>query len=53
MPSNACFDDPNQQGQVTVGNGYYKFDLNFSDAGVARVVGNYTILKCHRRTGST
>jgi uncharacterized repeat protein (TIGR01451 family) len=26
-----CFDDPNQQGQVTVGNGYYKFDLNFSD----------------------
>jgi len=30
MP-NSCFDDPNQQGQVTVGNGYYKFDLNFSD----------------------
>lgn len=27
----ACFDDANQQGQVTVGNGYYKFDLNFSD----------------------
>lgn len=27
----ACFDDPNQQGQVTVPNGYYKFDLNFSD----------------------
>ena len=26
-----CFDDPNHQGQVTVGNGYYKFDLNFSD----------------------
>ena len=26
-----CFDDPNQQGQVTVGNGYYKFDINFSD----------------------
>ncbi len=26
-----CFDDPNQQGQVTVGNGYYKFDMNFSD----------------------
>ncbi len=26
-----CFDDPNQQDQVTVGNGYYKFDLNFSD----------------------
>jgi len=27
----SCFDDPNQQGQVTVANGYYKFDLNFSD----------------------
>jgi len=26
-----CFDDPNQQNQVTVANGYYKFDLNFSD----------------------
>ncbi len=26
-----CFDDPNQQGQVTVNNGYYKFDMNFSD----------------------
>jgi uncharacterized repeat protein (TIGR01451 family) len=26
-----CFDDPNQQGQVTVANGYYKFDMNFSD----------------------
>ncbi len=25
-----CFDDPNQQNQVTVGNGYYKFDMNFS-----------------------
>jgi uncharacterized repeat protein (TIGR01451 family) len=28
---NSCFDDPNQQGQVTVTNGYYKFDINFSD----------------------
>ena len=27
----ACFDDPNQQNQVTLSNGYYKFDLNFSD----------------------
>ena len=27
----ACFDDPNQQNQVTVSNGYYKFDMNFSD----------------------
>ena len=30
VPS-SCFDDPNQQDQVTVGNGYYKFDMNFSD----------------------
>ena len=30
LPS-ACFDDPVQQDQVTVPNGYYKFDLNFSD----------------------
>ena len=26
-----CFDDPRQQGQVTLSSGYYKFDLNFSD----------------------
>jgi uncharacterized repeat protein (TIGR01451 family) len=30
VPS-SCFDDPAQQGQVTLGDGYYKFDLNFSD----------------------
>ena len=28
----SCFDDANQQDQVTVLNGYYKFDINFSDA---------------------
>jgi uncharacterized repeat protein (TIGR01451 family)/fimbrial isopeptide formation D2 family protein len=27
-----CFDDPAQQGQVTAQDGFYKFDLNFSDA---------------------
>jgi large repetitive protein len=27
----ACFDDPAQQNQLTRGDGYYKFDLNFSD----------------------
>jgi len=27
-----CFDDPQQQGQVTGSTGFYKFDLNFSDA---------------------
>lgn len=26
-----CFDDPVQQNQVTLANGFYKFDLNFSD----------------------
>jgi uncharacterized repeat protein (TIGR01451 family)/fimbrial isopeptide formation D2 family protein len=26
-----CFDDPVQQGQITLASGYYKFDLNFSD----------------------
>ena len=39
---NACFDDPNQQGQVTIGNGYYKFDLNFSDPGCPSGL-NYSI----------
>jgi uncharacterized repeat protein (TIGR01451 family) len=28
LPS-SCFDDPAQQGQVTRGDGYYKFDLSF------------------------
>ena len=30
LPSQ-CFDDPAQQNQVTAANGFYKFDLNFSD----------------------
>ncbi|MDX1804478.1 MAG: DUF11 domain-containing protein, partial [Alcanivorax sp.] len=29
--ASSCFDDPAQQGQVTTANGFYKFDLNFSD----------------------
>ncbi|HEX7079475.1 MAG TPA: hypothetical protein VF329_00475 [Gammaproteobacteria bacterium] len=29
----ACFDDPRQQGQVTLADGWYKFVLNFSDPG--------------------
>ncbi len=28
----ACFDDPAQQGQITQAGGYYRFDLNFTDA---------------------
>jgi uncharacterized repeat protein (TIGR01451 family) len=30
LPS-ACFYDPNQQGQRTLADGYYKFDLSFAD----------------------
>src|SRR5688572_24942053 len=30
LPS-ACFYDPNQQGQVTLADGYYKLDLSFAD----------------------
>jgi uncharacterized repeat protein (TIGR01451 family) len=29
--ASSCFNDPAQQGQVTPGSGFYKFDLNFSD----------------------
>lgn len=28
----SCFNDPNQQGQVTLASGFYKFDINFSHA---------------------
>jgi len=41
VPS-VCFDDPAQQGQVTRSDGYYKFDLNFSDAACPNG-GNYLI----------
>ncbi len=30
--SSSCFADPQQQGQVTLASGYYKFDLIFGDA---------------------
>jgi uncharacterized repeat protein (TIGR01451 family) len=30
LPSD-CFYDPNQQGQVTLADGYYKFDMSFAD----------------------
>lgn len=35
----ACFDDPRQQGQVTLAEGWYKFVLNFSDPGCPGGVG--------------
>ena len=37
-----CFDDPAQQDQVTLGNGYYKFDINFS-APACPSAANYAI----------
>jgi len=37
-----CFDDPLQQHQVTTGNGFYKFDLNFSDS-ACPVGGSYLL----------
>jgi uncharacterized repeat protein (TIGR01451 family)/fimbrial isopeptide formation D2 family protein len=38
----ACFDDTVQQGQITGTDGYYKFDLNFSDPACASG-GSYVI----------
>jgi uncharacterized repeat protein (TIGR01451 family) len=41
LPS-ACFDDPAQQGQMTPADGWYKFDLNFSDP-ACPTGGNYAL----------
>ena len=38
----SCFDDPAQQGQVTLASGFYKFDVNYSDA-ACPVGGDYVI----------
>jgi uncharacterized repeat protein (TIGR01451 family) len=38
----ACFDDAAQQAQVTLGDGYYKFDITFSDSACPEG-GNYVI----------
>jgi uncharacterized repeat protein (TIGR01451 family) len=38
----ACFDDQAQQGQITLADGYYKFNLNFSDPACPRG-GDYLI----------
>ncbi|HSD70341.1 MAG TPA: choice-of-anchor K domain-containing protein, partial [Woeseiaceae bacterium] len=37
-----CFDDPVQQDQMTTANGYFKFDINFSEPGCPSG-GNYLI----------
>jgi uncharacterized repeat protein (TIGR01451 family) len=38
----SCFDDVAQQGQITLADGYYKFDINFSDPACPSG-GNYLI----------
>jgi len=42
LPGN-CFDDPVQQDQVTSTDGFYKFDLNFSDPATCPAGGVYFI----------
>jgi uncharacterized repeat protein (TIGR01451 family)/fimbrial isopeptide formation D2 family protein len=51
LPSQ-CFDDPVQQNQVTAANGFYKFDLNFSDASCP-AGGDYLIEVTPPATGYT
>jgi uncharacterized repeat protein (TIGR01451 family)/fimbrial isopeptide formation D2 family protein len=48
--SSSCFDDPNQQNQVTAADGFYKFDLNFSD-GSCPAGGAYLIQVTSPATG--
>lgn len=43
LVADSCFNDPNQQEQITTENGYYKFDLNFSRVGCTAAAGNYLI----------
>jgi uncharacterized repeat protein (TIGR01451 family) len=39
----SCFSDPAQQSQVTLSNGFYKFDLNMNDASQCPSGGDYLI----------
>ena len=39
----SCFDDAAQQGQITLADGYYKFDINFSDPAACPSGGDYLI----------
>jgi uncharacterized repeat protein (TIGR01451 family)/fimbrial isopeptide formation D2 family protein len=41
LPS-SCFDDPAQQGQVTLASGFYRFDINFS-SGACPAGGSYLL----------
>jgi len=49
LPS-SCFDDPGQQNQVTLADGYYKFDINFSGPACGSG-GNYVVLVTPPTTG--
>ncbi len=49
LPS-SCFDDPDQQGQVTRGDGFYKFDLNFS-SGVCPSPADYVLRVSYAGSG--
>lgn len=42
----SCFDDPAQQNQITMAEGFYRFDLNFSDA-ACTAGGEYLISVSH------
>ncbi len=48
--ASSCFDDPAQQNQVTLASGFYKFDLNFSDASCPQG-GDYVIQVTPPATG--
>jgi uncharacterized repeat protein (TIGR01451 family) len=47
----ACFDDAAQQGQITLADGYYKFDVNFNDPACAS--GASYIIEVTPPSGST
>jgi uncharacterized repeat protein (TIGR01451 family) len=42
--ASSCFDDPNQQGQVTRSDGYYKFDLDAANAACIPAGGRLAIV---------
>jgi uncharacterized repeat protein (TIGR01451 family)/fimbrial isopeptide formation D2 family protein len=46
-----CFEDPVQQNQVTAADGFYKFDLNFSDPSTCPDGGSYFIEVTPLNTG--
>jgi large repetitive protein len=47
----ACFDDAAQQGQITLADGYYKFDVNFNDPACAS--GSNYLIEVFPPAGST